>query len=123
MPRTSTRLISNGSRRIVDLYVAGDTSLEEVQGIVAKAFAIPEGQPSSYSVLSRAARSEVQTIEERLDVGQGKLNMGLREAPHMAAINTRRSGLQRIARRIPALEALRQREGESELRPITLRRG
>lgn len=62
-----------------DLYVAGDTTLEEVQGIVAKSFALPEGTPGKYSEPTlRAARSDVQTIQERLDVGQGKLNMGLR---------------------------------------------
>ncbi|MCD9023426.1 EF-P 5-aminopentanol modification-associated protein YfmF [Cohnella silvisoli] len=62
-----------------DLYVAGDTTLEEVQAFVEKSFLLPEGQPSSYSAPKlRAARPEVQTITERLDVGQGKLNMGLR---------------------------------------------
>lgn len=62
-----------------DLYVAGDTSLEEVQAIVAKAFALPEGQPANYSTPRLgAARAEVQSIQERLDIGQGKLNMGLR---------------------------------------------
>jgi predicted Zn-dependent peptidase len=62
-----------------DLYVAGDTSLEEVQAYVEKSFSLPQGQPSGYSPPKlKAARSEVQTITERLDVGQGKLNMGLR---------------------------------------------
>ncbi len=62
-----------------DLYVSGDTTLEEVQALVAKSFALPEGQPASYTgPRLKAARSEVQTITERLDVGQGKLNMGLR---------------------------------------------
>ncbi|WP_373229531.1 EF-P 5-aminopentanol modification-associated protein YfmF [Cohnella sp.] len=62
-----------------DLYVTGDTTLEEVQGIVAKSFELPEGEPGNYSAPTlRPARPEVQTIQERLDVGQGKLNMGLR---------------------------------------------
>jgi predicted Zn-dependent peptidase len=62
-----------------DLYVAGDTSLEEVQSYVEKSFVLPQGQPSGYSPPKlKGARSEVQTITERLDVGQGKLNMGLR---------------------------------------------
>jgi predicted Zn-dependent peptidase len=62
-----------------DLYVAGDTSLEEVQAYVEKSFSLPQGQPTGYSPPKlKAARSEVQTITERLDVGQGKLNMGLR---------------------------------------------
>ncbi|WP_239616939.1 EF-P 5-aminopentanol modification-associated protein YfmF [Cohnella mopanensis] len=62
-----------------DLYVSGDTSLEEVQSLVEKSFRLPAGQPSSYSAPTlRKARAEVQTIVEKLDVGQGKLNMGLR---------------------------------------------
>jgi predicted Zn-dependent peptidase len=63
----------------LDLYVAGDTTLEEVRSMVVKSFALPEGEPSTYTVSKPvAARPQVQTIEERLDVGQGKLNMGLR---------------------------------------------
>jgi predicted Zn-dependent peptidase len=62
-----------------DLYVSGDTTLEEVQELAAKAFRMPKGEPSVYGKPElRAARPEVQTIVERLDVGQGKLNMGLR---------------------------------------------
>jgi len=62
-----------------DLYVSGDTTLEEVQALAEKAFRLPGGQPAAYGKPTlRAARPEVQTIVERLDVGQGKLNMGLR---------------------------------------------
>ncbi|RED66092.1 EF-P 5-aminopentanol modification-associated protein YfmF [Cohnella lupini] len=62
-----------------DLYVSGDTSLDEVLAFVSKSFKLPEGQPSSYSPPKlRSARGEVQTIVEKLEVGQGKLNMGLR---------------------------------------------
>ncbi|TVX97603.1 EF-P 5-aminopentanol modification-associated protein YfmF [Cohnella terricola] len=62
-----------------DLYVSGDTTLEEVQALVEKSFRLPTGEPSRYAPPSlRPARSEVQTIVERMDVGQGKLNMGLR---------------------------------------------
>lgn len=62
-----------------DLYVSGDTTLEEVKEMVSKSFVLPEGVPGSYSEpVLRAARADVQTIQERLDVGQGKLNMGLR---------------------------------------------
>ncbi|MFC4307358.1 EF-P 5-aminopentanol modification-associated protein YfmF [Cohnella boryungensis] len=62
-----------------DLYVSGDTTLEEVRELAAKAFRLPKGEPSVYGKPElRAARPEVQTIVERLDVGQGKLNMGLR---------------------------------------------
>jgi predicted Zn-dependent peptidase len=62
-----------------DLYVSGDTTLQEVEGIVAKAFKLPSGEPSKYAPPELiSARPEVQTIQERLDVAQGKLNMGLR---------------------------------------------
>jgi len=62
-----------------DLYVSGDTTLEEVQALAEKAFRLPAGEPSAYAKPElREARSDVQTIVERLDVGQGKLNMGLR---------------------------------------------
>ncbi|QMV40105.1 insulinase family protein [Cohnella cholangitidis] len=62
-----------------DLYVSGDTNLEEVRSLVEKSFKLPDGKPSAYSAPTlRAARAEVQTIVEKLDVGQGKLNMGLR---------------------------------------------
>lgn len=62
-----------------DLYVSGDTSLQEVESIVAKSFRLPAGDPSTYSPPALVpARSEVQMIQERLDVAQGKLNMGLR---------------------------------------------
>ncbi len=63
----------------LDLYVAGDTSLEEVQTIAELAFRLPDGAPAAYAAPSlRKARDRVQTVVERLDVGQGKLNMGLR---------------------------------------------
>ncbi|MFC5472079.1 EF-P 5-aminopentanol modification-associated protein YfmF [Cohnella suwonensis] len=62
-----------------DLYVSGDTTLEEVTERVAKAFSLPDGTPAEYAAPElRAARGEPQRIVERLDVGQGKLNMGLR---------------------------------------------
>jgi len=62
-----------------DLYVSGDTSLDEVRALAEKAFKLPAGSPTAYGKTPlRAARPEVQTIVEKLDVGQGKLNMGLR---------------------------------------------
>lgn len=62
-----------------DLYVAGDTTLDEVMEVAGKAFRLPDGKPAGYaSPKTTAARSEVQFVTERLDVSQGKLNMGLR---------------------------------------------
>ena len=62
-----------------DLYVSGDTTLEEVGKLAQAAFRLTGGSPAAYSPprLTRA-RPEPQTIVERLDVGQGKLNLGLR---------------------------------------------
>jgi len=62
-----------------DLYVAGDTTMDEVRTMVVEAFRLEGGAPSSYarSVLRRR-EGDVRTVVERMDVGQGKLNMGLR---------------------------------------------
>lgn len=67
------------SEASLDLYVAGDTTLEEVEAFAKHSFDLPTGSPSAYAAPKLVpARSEVQTIVERLEVGQGKLNMGLR---------------------------------------------
>jgi len=63
---------------VLDLYVSGDTTLEEVEPLAEAAFKLSGGSPSSYAPPRlRKARNEPQTVVERLDVGQGKLNMGL----------------------------------------------
>ncbi|XEC97170.1 M16 family metallopeptidase [Paenibacillus tarimensis] len=64
-----------------DLYVVGDTSLEQVQAIAGQAFRLTTGEPSKYGqpvVTNRV--EEVKTITETMDVSQGKLNMGLRSS-------------------------------------------
>ncbi|MFD0711335.1 EF-P 5-aminopentanol modification-associated protein YfmF [Paenibacillus sp. GCM10027626] len=62
-----------------DLYVVGDTTLDEVERLVAEAFAVGEGKAASYKAPADAAPvKEVRTIVESMDVSQGKLNMGLR---------------------------------------------
>ncbi|THF78486.1 insulinase family protein [Cohnella fermenti] len=67
------------SEAAIDLYVSGDTSLEEVERLAGESFRLPEGTPADYAAPEfRAPRAEPQTIVERLDVAQGKLNMGLR---------------------------------------------
>ncbi|MBB6735489.1 insulinase family protein [Cohnella sp. CBP 2801] len=66
---------------VLDLYVSGDTSLAEVVPLVENAFRLPAGSPDRYAPPElRKPRSEPQTVVERLEVGQGKLNMGLRTA-------------------------------------------
>nr|WP_233168206.1 pitrilysin family protein [Paenibacillus roseus] len=67
------------SNACFDLYVVGDTSLEEVQAIAAKAFQTGEGKPGTYAKPSGGRHvSDVKTVIEKMDVNQGKLNMGLR---------------------------------------------
>lgn len=62
-----------------DLYVVGDTTLEEVSGLVAQSFKAPAGLPAGYPAPDiRPAAGEPKTVVERMEVGQGKLNMGLR---------------------------------------------
>ncbi|RUS48290.1 insulinase family protein [Cohnella sp. AR92] len=64
---------------VLDLYVSGDTSIEEVQSLASQSFKLPSGSPAAYTAPEfRSPRAEPQTIVERLDVAQGKLNMGLR---------------------------------------------
>jgi predicted Zn-dependent peptidase len=63
----------------MDLYVVGQTTPEEVEAIVREAFVLPDSGGNSYGVLSRQPEvTEVRTVVEKLDVSQGKLNMGLR---------------------------------------------
>jgi len=67
------------SEAVIDLYVSGDTTLEEIESLAKDSFQLPGGSPVAYSEPEfRAPRVEPQTIVERLDVAQGKLNMGLR---------------------------------------------
>jgi predicted Zn-dependent peptidase len=64
---------------ILDLYVVGDTTPEEVEKLVTRHFGRGDANVASYSSkFSPVSVSEVRTVEEKLDVNQGKLNMGLR---------------------------------------------
>lgn len=64
---------------ILDLYVVGDTTAEEVQRLVERHFAASRTANGEYATNTPAVHvKEVKTVEERLDVNQGKLNMGLR---------------------------------------------
>ena len=63
----------------LDLYVVGDTSLEEVKGLVEQAFKLQAGTPSKYGIPNvKHSVKEVKTVVDRMEVSQGKLNMGLR---------------------------------------------
>ncbi|QHT60756.1 insulinase family protein [Paenibacillus lycopersici] len=62
-----------------DLYVVGDTTLDEVKALVAEAFRDNRGEPAVYGLPQvNKTVGEVKTVVERMDVTQGKLNMGLR---------------------------------------------
>lgn len=63
----------------LDIYVVGNTTLEEVEAIVKESFKINRSQDAGYEPSkTQAWQREVKTVIERLDVNQGKLNMGLR---------------------------------------------
>lgn len=63
----------------IDLYVVGNTTLEEVKDLVSESFRIERSKADDYR--SRKVHPEVNQVNrvtEQLDVKQGKLNMGLR---------------------------------------------
>lgn len=64
---------------VFDLYVSGDTDLETVERLAGQHFDLPGGTPAAYAPAAIVPASEApRTVVERLDVGQGKLNLGLR---------------------------------------------
>lgn len=63
----------------IDLYVVGNTSMEQVLGLLDKSLPLERSGGAAYtSRPAKVAPAEVNTVVERLDVTQGKLNMGLR---------------------------------------------
>ncbi|MEK4664780.1 pitrilysin family protein [Priestia sp. FSL H7-0729] len=63
----------------MDLYVVGDTTLEEVENLVQRHFNVDRTSSSDYQTQAAVrGDKEVETVVERLNVSQGKLNMGLR---------------------------------------------
>ncbi|QJC52227.1 insulinase family protein [Paenibacillus albicereus] len=67
------------SEAVLDLYVVGDTTLEEVKRLAEASFQLPQSPPTDYGAPDIRRRSgEVKTVVEKLDVAQGKLNLGLR---------------------------------------------
>ncbi|WHY17379.1 pitrilysin family protein [Paenibacillus sp. G2S3] len=64
---------------ILDLYVVGDTTAEEVEKLVQSHFGRVQSEVGLYSSkFVPVSVNEVRTVEEKLDVSQGKLNLGLR---------------------------------------------
>ncbi|WP_211745885.1 pitrilysin family protein [Paenibacillus sp. Marseille-Q4541] len=63
----------------MDLYVVGDTTLEEVEKLVGKYFKLNRDTSFEYKTeINHRQQRDVQTVVEKLNVNQGKLNMGLR---------------------------------------------
>lgn len=63
----------------VDLYIVGNTTLEEAAALVQDAFRIGGDGGASYNRQDSLRQAgEVRTVVEKLEVNQGKLNMGLR---------------------------------------------
>lgn len=63
----------------LDLYVVGDTTLEEVTRLVEKSFKINRPEARQYTPTNVSFdQGDVHTVEESLNVNQGKLNLGLR---------------------------------------------
>ncbi|WP_339290814.1 pitrilysin family protein [Paenibacillus sp. FSL W8-0187] len=64
---------------VLDLYVVGDTNLDEVKKLVEEHFKLNRTGSKDYvPSTTRTVASETQTVVEKLDINQGKLNMGLR---------------------------------------------
>lgn len=66
-------------RAALDLYVVGDTTLEEVSRLVGESFKLKTGTPAQYTIPNvQHDVSDVKYVVDEMDVSQGKLNMGLR---------------------------------------------
>ncbi|WP_145046383.1 EF-P 5-aminopentanol modification-associated protein YfmF [Paenibacillus xylanexedens] len=63
----------------MDLYVVGDTTLEEVENLVERHFNVERVTSADYHAQEASVGdNEVNIVVERMSVSQGKLNMGLR---------------------------------------------
>lgn len=63
----------------IDVYVCGQTTMEEVAPLIRQYFPLEGDKPAVYRTQVSARRQrEVRKVTEELDVSQGKLNIGLR---------------------------------------------
>jgi predicted Zn-dependent peptidase len=63
----------------IDIYVVGNTNLAEVSEYVTSALQFKRDSTASYEMISTHHEvKQVNTVIEKLDIKQGKLNMGLR---------------------------------------------
>ncbi|WP_426446988.1 EF-P 5-aminopentanol modification-associated protein YfmF [Paenibacillus sp. S-38] len=65
----------------IDVYVVGSTTLDQVMGLLERSLDLGggSGRPGDYAMKTGHRQvQQVKEVVERLDVNQGKLNMGLR---------------------------------------------
>ncbi|NOU93366.1 insulinase family protein [Paenibacillus sp. LMG 31456] len=63
----------------IDIYIVGQTTLEEVLPLIQSSFSLQRQAAGSYTAkVQHRQVNEVREVVERLDVNQGKLNLGLR---------------------------------------------
>lgn len=63
----------------IDIYVVGNTTLQAVLPLIESSFQSGRGPAADYSIRpERRQPAQVKEVVERLEVNQGKLNMGLR---------------------------------------------
>jgi predicted Zn-dependent peptidase len=63
----------------IDIYVVGNTNLAEVTQYITNAIQLKRDSNPNYEMkISKPEIKQVQTVIEKLDIKQGKLNMGLR---------------------------------------------
>lgn len=66
-------------RAAIDIYVVGDTTLEEVEALISAHFKLDRSENVTYELPSIVNNvRQVNEIIEKMDVTQGKLNLGLR---------------------------------------------
>jgi predicted Zn-dependent peptidase len=67
------------SSAAMDIYVVGNTTLEEVQELVSASFHVNRNKEVEYAnQIVKNQVKDVNHVVEKLEVSQGKLNMGLR---------------------------------------------
>ncbi|WP_246627265.1 EF-P 5-aminopentanol modification-associated protein YfmF [Paenibacillus solanacearum] len=63
----------------IDIYVVGHTNLQQVLPLIERYFHVHSGTSAAYSRKSEHRNvAQIKEVVERIDVNQGKLNMGLR---------------------------------------------
>jgi predicted Zn-dependent peptidase len=65
----------------IDIYVVGDTTLEQVQSMVQSSFKLDRSKAQVYESLEQTREvKQIHEVIDELEVKQGKLNLGLRSS-------------------------------------------